>query len=541
MNVVLDTRHIRITRWLLAQNGPRSTADLAADLGLSQRVVRYRLGHIERYLRSCDAELVRKPGLGLVVKVHPETREKILADLVSLSKVPRVYAPEERVHILLAAVLWAAPEVISLEVLHHELEVSKTSARRDLHACEPWFERNGLPLVRFPGRGVSVVGTERRIRRCFVQLILEAIPSEVLRLQLNEDPSALQQGSVRIPVGLRERIFSLPMAETLAIVRSSAVGQTLMSGHSDAVFALFLAVSVARIQNGHGVAMETGLHRSVMDHPIAASVADILPSLEKLAGTSVPDKELAAITEYLLGLDALDTAQPDAAAIGSDLVDRLMGIVGKRLHTALTEDQELRRGLSSHLERLGVRLRYGLPIHNPLLSEVRERYPEVHAVAAEMAELVESAMQVPIVEDEVGFVTMYVSGALERARLRPRHRALVVCPSGMAMAWVLVSRIKAEFPQLDLVEVLSERGYEELAHKQFDLVISTVPLVENEVPVVVVSPLLPTTDVARVLAISGQHPQSRAGLSYSTDAVLGVATGAATSKNARLIQHQGGT
>ncbi len=498
MTVTLDTRVIRITRWLLAQSGPRSTADLAADLGLSQRVVRYRLGHIERYLHSCGAELVRRRGLGLVVEAPPATRAQIIEDLVSVSRAPRVYAPEERVRILLAAVLWAAPGIVSLEDLHLELEVSKTSARRDLQACEPWLERNGLPLVRRPGRGVSVVGTERRIRQVIVQLILEAIPAEVLRLQLIEDPSARQQGAVRVPVGLRERIFTLPLAETLAIVRSSALGRTLMSGHSDAVFALFLAVSVARIRDGHTVAVEAGLHRSVMDHPIAQSVAGIVPSLEGLAGACLPAKEMAAITEYLLGLDALDTVRSDSVAVSSELLDEVMGIAGERLHTALTDDMELRRGLASHLERLSVRLRYGLPIHNPLLREVRERYPEVHAVATEMARPIEAALRVPIAEAEVGFITMYVSGAMERARLQPRRRALVVCPSGMATVWVLVSRIQAEFPQLDLVEVLSERGYEELPHDDFDLVISTVPLLESGVPVVVVSPLLSATDVARV-------------------------------------------
>ena len=129
---------------------------------------------------------------------------------------------------------------------------------------------------------------------------------------------------------------------------------------------------------------------------------------------------------------------------------------------------------------------------------MRERYPDVYDVAVEVGALIESAMQVPIVEDEIGFITMYLSGAMERARLRPRRRALIVCPSGMATVWVLVSRIQAEFPELDLVEVLSERGYEELPHGEFDLVISTVPLVENNMPVVVVSPLLSATDVSRL-------------------------------------------
>ena len=498
MTASLDTRVLRITRWLLDQEQPRSTASVAADLGLSERVVRYRLDHIDRYLRSCGAELVRKRGLGLVVDGPPSVLARITADLPSLSNVPRVYAPEERVRILLAALLWSAPSVVSLEELHHELEVSKTSARRDLRAGEPWLERNGLPLVRRPGRGITVVGTERRIRQVIVQLVLEAIPEEVLLLQLADDPSDRAAANVRVPMGLRERIFALPLAETSAIVRSSALGQTLTSGRSDVVFALFLAVSVARIREGRTVAVEAGLHRSVMDHPIAESVAGIVPGLAKLVGAFLPAPEIAAITEYLLGLDALDTVRSDTASISTDLLDRIMAVAGERLHAALADDLELRRGLASHFERLRVRLRYGLPVHNPLLHEVRERYPDVYETATEIGALLESATQVPIVEDELGFITMYLSGAMERARLRPRRRALIVCPSGMATVWVLVSRIQAEFPELDLVEVLSERGYDERRHGDFDLVISTVPLVENEVPVVVVSPLLSASDVSRL-------------------------------------------
>ena len=60
------------------------------------------------------------------------------------------------------------------------------------------------------------------------------------------------------------------------------------------------------------------------------------------------------------------------------------------------------------------------------------------------------------------------------------------------------SRIQAEFPEFDLVEVLSEGSYESLDHADFDLVISTVPVRETAAPVVVVSPLLSAGDVKAV-------------------------------------------
>jgi hypothetical protein len=65
----------------------------------------------------------------------------------------------------------------------------------------------------------------------------------------------------------------------------------------------------------------------------------------------------------------------------------------------------------------------------------------------------------------------------------------------MATAWVLVSRLQAEFPELDLAEVLSAGTYDSGDASEFDLVVSTVPLDEGEAPVIVVGPLLSSGDI----------------------------------------------
>ncbi len=499
MTAPLDSRVIRILRWLLDQDSERSTASLAADLGLSQRVVRYRLTSASNYLAQWGVTLERRRGVGLRVCADAQTRTAIVSDLVSRAEVPRVYSPQERSRLLLAALLWAAPSMTSLEEIHLESEVSKASARRDLQAVEPWLERNGLPLVRKPGKGLMVVGNERRIRQIMVQLILETVPEEVLLAQLyGPDSPSL---AARVPIGLRERLLELPLMEAAEVIADSALQDRLFSGRGDAVFALYLAVSVARLKLGHTVEVEAGLQRSVMDHPMSECVEGLIPRIEALVGAPLEQAETAALTEYLLGLDALEAVEESEEPTSSEVARRALALAAEHLHPALADDTELRRSLSAHLERLTVRLRHGLPIHNPLLRDVIERYPDVHAVARLIADDIGSAFSAPIVEDEVGFVTMYLSGAMERARLKPRRRALVVCPSGMATVWVLTSRIQAEFPELDLVAVLSEQGYEQLDHCDFDLVISTVPVAEDSAPVVVVNPLLSVSDVARMAAL----------------------------------------
>ena len=74
---------------------------------------------------------------------------------------------------------------------------------------------------------------------------------------------------------------------------------------------------------------------------------------------------------------------------------------------------------------------------------------------------------------------------------------MVVCPSGMATAWVLVSRRQAEFPVLAVVAVQSATSYESV-NDNYDIVISTVPLTVDGSEVVVVSPLLSSSDVRTI-------------------------------------------
>jgi hypothetical protein len=70
----------------------------------------------------------------------------------------------------------------------------------------------------------------------------------------------------------------------------------------------------------------------------------------------------------------------------------------------------------------------------------------------------------------------------------------------MATAWILVSRLVAEFPQIEVVRVVSKSAFETEPGEEPDLVISTIPLddLREPTPSIVVSPLLREADVRRL-------------------------------------------
>jgi transcriptional antiterminator len=243
----------------------------------------------------------------------------------------------------------------------------------------------------------------------------------------------------------------------------------------------------------------------LVDHPVAGAAARIGAAVGNATGLALTDADVASITEFVLGFAELVEDDMPAGPDDAGLIERVVALAAERLHPSLAEDDQLRRNLAEHLRRLRVRLRYGLPIANPLDDEVRERYPDVHAVAFGIVKELVSTGSLAMPPEEVGFLTMYLAGSLERHRLRQKVRVTVVCPAGMATAWILVSRLAAEFPHVEVTRVVSKTAFEQKVDAaSADVVVSTVPLDElTTVQTIVVSPLLREKDVRRLARVFG--------------------------------------
>ena len=483
----LDSRQARITRLLLADDRPSSTQAIAAELELTPRVVRYNLPLIESYLRSAGLQVVRRRGLGVWISGEEEQRRAILASL-DPSAGPQVLDTADRKLRALAALLDRAPEPIQLADLEVELGASRPTVRRDVRAAEAWLEEHHLHLQRIPGVGIVVRGSELDVRKGLLALVLEAVPAEAL---LSEDErSAGLEGVTNRPLSVRlGRLGTDLDLPTHRSILAEQLHELDENGPMAMVAALYLAIVTRRVRAGHGAELQSGQLRSLIEHPVTDAATRIAAAVEASAGLTMGEADVAAITEFLLGFVELADVGLRTEADDDSAVDRIVTSAATRLHPALAEDDQLRRTLGEHLRRLRIRLRYGLPVSNPLDHELG---PLGDAI---------------VPPEEVGFLTMYLAGSLERNRLRPKVRITVVCPAGMATAWILVSRLLAEFPQVEVGRVVSKTEYErDPEDPGTGLVVSTVPLDEepDRPPTIVVSPLLHERDVRHLSRILGE-------------------------------------
>lgn len=496
----LDSRQARIARSLLGEPEVASIEQLAGTLQLTHRVVRYNLPSVESYLADRGLVVRRQRGVGVWVEGEPSTRQRILDEL-DAAPGPAVLGVDERQSRVLLALLDAAPLAVRSESLEASLGVSRPTVRRDVRAAEHWLEQHRLHLRRLPGVGLAVRGSELEVRAGLLALVLERVPGNELAARTSGNGPTEVAGSAGLGayVGhLELRLVRRILAEELRDVDEG--DPSILSA------ALSIAIVVDRVRANHPARLGRGRLRSLLDHPVSDAARRITLAIGERLDVALAPPEAAAITESLLGLVELTApiAAPDARA--TELVDRLVEGAAARLHVALADDDLLRANLSEHVRRLRVRLRYGLPLSNPLRDEVRRRYPDVYAAAAEILDEVGGVDGVAIPVEEVGFLTMYLAGSLERHRLQPKVRVTVVCPAGMATVWILVSRLLAEFPQVEVAQVFSKTAFEDASQVvTSDLMISTVPLegLGLDVPAVVVNPLLPERDVRRLTRYLG--------------------------------------
>lgn len=500
----LDTRQTRIARRLLETVGPASVDDLAGELKLTDRMVRYNLDSIEGILIGHGLRLARRPGVGIWIEGPPQARADLLAAL-DLASGPAVLDATDRRGRILLELLIASPEPVRSEALEDRLGVSRPTIRRDMREAEEWLEQHRLHLRRMPGRGIAVAGSEVDLRGGLLAIVLEIVPQRVLEMRAQGGPrpdaGAASDGELD---GFLDRLE----LSTFQAILAAELSDLDDRDPTATTAALYLGIAAFRIRAGRAVRLGGGRLRSLLDHPASASATRIASAVERAAGMTLGRHDVAAITESLLGLTQLVDVAARPEAVDVRYIDRIIASAARRLHPSLAADEQLRTSLSEHVRRLHVRLRFGLPVSNPLQQEVRKRYPDVYKAAAEVLEEVGPVAGAEMPVEEIGLLTMYLAGSLERHRLRPKVRVTVVCPAGMATAWILVSRLVAEFPQIEVVRVVSKSAFETEPGDEPDLVVSTIPL--DDLPPnaasLVVSPLLREADVRRLGRILGALP-----------------------------------
>lgn len=495
----LPLREIRLIEALLHHPEGLTADGLADRLGVSARTVHRDLEPASEFLASHDLTLVRRAGRGLKVEGPQPERTRTLEELREMRS--RSSTPEER-RLSLLGTLLVSNEPVKLRALASGSKVSVGVISRDLDEVEDWLATFGLSLLRKRGYGVRVLGSEDDVRRAMSQLVLQDLDEAAFLSDL-EEPYEYSTGLLE-PIS--EGLMGMIDAERLQTVKTltKETVKNLPYTIADTAFvnlSVHVALMIERLLRGGEIEMDDEdlqRLRETAEHDNARKLAE---AIERDFRLEVPQEEIAYLTRHLRGTKLQQGDDLDRYFESSDLevasrVKALIHYVSEQTGVNLAGDSSLYTGLLAHIDRAIHRLRENMRISNPLLSDMKEDYPALF-------DLVDRGMKKVFVEDEVpeeeiGFVAMHFGAALDRGQGNFPNSVLIICPSGIGSSRILASRLEKAFPQIRRIRNASLFDLDGLDAKNFDLVVSTVPLHIPEESYVQVRPLLSEEEADRV-------------------------------------------
>jgi mannitol operon transcriptional antiterminator len=509
--LTFTTRQREILKIILDVQRPIGSVELAKLLHITPRQVNYSIKGVKIWLNHHGQDLNVLPGVGFSVNLTADQSQTLVQKINVHSDVQIILSVSQRQQ-LLALFLLTRTEPLILAQLEQISHVSRMTILKDLDEIETWLQGQNISLIRKPHFGIQVSGAEHDCQQALAELLWGETPfstdpvteithSEGLQFNLQRDARLLPL------VGEIDKYLSgLQLRRTIGLV---AKAEEQLGGRftDDAVLhlALVFAILSNRIQGGSHLNVDDELMTSLQlakMWPVASYVAS---RLGRESNSTWKPADVAGIAMEMMAAPRNDAFPGDLESESdfSALCERLMEHISQSFGISkIKHDRTLQNGLLNNIVPACFRQRFNLWFPVALNNAgLPERYEKEHTIAQEISTLVYEFTGVTLPKSEINNLVVLLRAAFIRNRSYRFDRVIVICPSGMATAQLLVARLHARFPNLSNLEVISLRDLTPTLISSADLILTTVPLPRpyaNNPKVIQVHPLLMPEDIETI-------------------------------------------
>jgi len=482
---------------LMNEEGALHIKDLAEQIQCSEKTVRNDLDRLEEYLLNyASAELCRRPGIGISININEEDRLEILKGLFSSQPITN----EERLFEM-AYQLLTRNKATTLQFFADRYYVPKAAIKKDLETITDWLQRFDLALVSKQRLGHVIEGSELQKRNALARLS-ELIPSSpieknyVLPLFLPYEISAVKKALVDMRIK-----FSIPFTdEALENLQAHAL------------------IMLKRIRQKSPVFIQQSEKEAAYERREYHYASWFFEQLEPIFRLTFPEEERVYFTWHLISSKRIEEEAESVFQYNDETVQIVRTFIDKMGKLTLFDfaaDSTLENGLAVHLHSVINRLKYGFPITNPLLSNIKKMYPYMFNMVILTLEEIKQMYQINIPEDEAAYLVLHFQASIERMESKKalKKKALIVCHLGMGMSYLLEAKIEQQYQDIEIIACLGKAEVSEYVKGlQVDFIISTVPLEKVTIEHIVISPLFGEEDKKKLNQFVEKLKRTRAKL-----------------------------
>ena len=505
-------RIIEIVNALLEREDYVSVSEIADQLGISKRTIFREMDTVEALTHSLGMTLDKKTRIGIKLSAseHQISKFKTFAEGCA----PTGLDQEARQRKLISELL-KSREPKKYYHFSKLLDVSEATISYDMDKIGPWFEGRGITLVRKPGYGVYLEGTEKQFRKAIVDFLYQNYEHQALQDIFNNQDALMSD--------VLDKNILIQVGSILVQFGSYLIDKLTENAHMG--LTIHLTIAVQRIKRGESIVMKKELLSELKADELYEIAAGIGKKIESHFSVVFPEDEIGYITMHLKGskLKSGSLVEADGTLISNFEITRLASnmiqLFSAESGFNLSNDDKLLVGLVSHLRPAISRIKMALEIRNPLLEKIKEMYPEIFSMSKSVSKSIEEKYQIELPDGEIGYIAMHFGASIERMRKQQsklrKIKVGVVCASGIGTSSLLYSRLEKSFPDMELVTQLSKEdvvsGKAEVLG--IELLVSTIAIDAEGIPIIQVNPLLSELDIDKIkkimpLVISKPTPQN---------------------------------
>ena len=485
----VNTRLIQILRELSETTEPITSQIMAAQFQVSSKTIQNDIKEINEWIQEACARIdsIRGVGYKLVLEDERKFQEFLRKQIERLNrKVPT--EPEERIRYVMEKLLLQS-DYVKLEDLAEELFVSRSTLQGVIKEVRELLKEYDLSLENKPNYGVKVIGNEMKIRFCIAQYVL------------NQNSPIIYDSDEWLSIGPKHEIDT---------IRSIILGklrkyQIVISDINLQNLITHIAIACKRIRKKNTVEMVGEQLSSVSREKEYQVAKEIVQEIEENLNITFPESEIAYISIHLQGTKLVNpkvNREKLIQVIPEDVLQiaqTMINVIDKNFHFNFIHDVDLLTALCLHLKPAISRIKFKMNLRNPLLEEIKAKYPLSFEAALTGAEKIRDMYGIEFDENEIGYIALHIEVALERQKRSETYapRCLIVCATGLGTSQLLSYKLKNRFG--DRLQIQGTTEYYNLKNHpldEVDLIISTIPIKENlPVPVLQVSTILGDMDV----------------------------------------------
>ena len=490
----LTSRQKKILKYILEAKDYVNGQKLEEKFDISKRTLANEISKLKSFCDEMGIELILKRGLGYKLIIKDEDKRKEIIEYLSEKKDIENEAFNRLnsiLEILISRNFSQNNKAIKLEELSSELFVSLSTIKQDIKKAKKILEKYKLGINRISNNGIALSGNELDIRS-FISNYLFRNSKKLKYLNVNDFDFSISNENA---------IYQLISDIVLEVVKKYDLELSDLGFKN---LCIHIIIAIYRIKKNNFISYNNLIFNAECKEYRAA--LELKKAIEENFSIELPYEEGVYLYQHLVSQKKLLLDTDSNNSYEDKYIDVIfkycLDLVYEYSGINFLNDNILKSGLLIHLRSAINRINFGMSIENSMLDEIKSNYTFAYDIAIIFCEGLKNKINIEIPEDEIGFITLHFAGAIERLRLANkinRYRTIVVCATGVGTAILLKTKLENKFK--DFIEIKGFYPAFKLNHmdlSEYDLVISTIPLENINLPVINVSPIMLEDDCRKI-------------------------------------------